>query len=201
MSPRIAANIVLVLSIVTAMSCGRDDGEGGGMMERESGTSGMMRDGMMGDMPDWMMSRGQMMDPQMMRDMPVIHGLLTAHEQIQREVEDVPGGIRSVTTSADPEIAQLIRTHVWQMKERMEDGRPIRRMDPVFRELFEHHDKIDIDIEEIPGGVRVLETSDDPQVTLLIRQHARHAVSEFVEGGMRRAMQPTPLPEGYTRPN
>ena len=83
------------------------------------------------------------------------------------------------------------------MKQRMEEGRPIRHMDPVFRELFRHHEKVRIEIEEVPGGVRVLETSEDPQVTLLIRQHARRAVSEFVERGMRRAMQPTPLPDGY----
>jgi len=34
-------------------------------------------------------------------------------------------------------------------------------------------------------------------VTLLIRQHARAAVSQFVADGMARAMQPTPLPDGY----
>ena len=62
--------------------------------------------------------------------------MLPRYEQIRREVENVPGEIRSVTTSADPELAQLIRRHVRQMKQRMEEGRPIRHMDPVFRELF-----------------------------------------------------------------
>jgi hypothetical protein len=33
---------------------------------------------------------------------------------------------------------------------------------------------------------------------LLIRQHAHRAVSEFVAEGMARAMEPTPLPPGYT---
>ena len=47
------------------------------------------------------------------------------------------------------------------------------------------------------GGVDVIETSDDPQVVLLIRQHAHRAVSEFVTGGMQRAMQQTPLPSDY----
>jgi hypothetical protein len=36
-------------------------------------------------------------------------------------------------------VAQLIQTHVQQMKGRIEAGRPIRRMDPLFREIFEHH--------------------------------------------------------------
>ena len=146
-------------------------------------------------MPDWMMSRG--MDARMMRDMPVIHDLLVAHERIERRVEEIPEGIRAVTWSDDEEVATLIRTHVRQMKARVEDGDPIRQMDPVFQEIFEHHEAIEMEIEEVPGGVRVTETSDDPQVVLLIRQHARRAVSEFVADGMERAMQPTPLPSRY----
>jgi hypothetical protein len=152
----------------------------------------MMRDG---EAPAWMMSGG--MDPQMMRDMPVIHDLLTAHNKIRREVEDVPGGIRAVTTSEDPNVAGLIRTHVFAMRERVADGRPIRQMDPLFREIFEHYRRIDMHVENVPDGVRVVETSRDPQVAMLIRQHARRAVSEFVRDGMDRAMEPTPLPRGY----
>ena len=148
-------------------------------------------------MPGWMMSGGGMMDSQMMRDMGPIHDLLMQHEKIQRNVEEIPNGIRAMTTSADPEIAKLIRVHVGQMKSRIEDGRPIRMMDPLFREIFRHHEQISLQIEEVQGGVRVTETSSDPQVVLLIRQHAKRAVSEFVSGGMQRAMQVTPLPEAY----
>ena len=149
-----------------------------------------------GGIPDWMMSSGAM-DPQMMQAMPVIRELLLQHERIQRQVDDLPNGIRTVTTSQDPAIADLIRTHVRQMQRRVEHGQPIRQMDPLFREIFRHHQQIEMDIEHVPGGVRVTETSDDPQVQLLIRQHAHRAVSEFVASGMPRAMQPTPLPEGY----
>jgi hypothetical protein len=155
-----------------------------------------MGGGMMDRMPDWMMSGG-MMDPEMMRDMRGIHDLLVQHEKIQRAVEDIPGGVRAVTTSADPEVANQIRAHVWQMKRRIEQGRPIRMMDPLFREIFRRHEQIKLEVVEVQGGAQVTETSDDPQVVLLIRQHARRAVSEFVAGGMRRAMRPTPLPEGY----
>ncbi len=157
---------------------------------------GMMGPGMMGQMPNWMMGGG-MMDENMMRDMGPIHGLLTQHEKIHRTVEEIPGGVRTVTTSEDPQVTDLIRTHVREMKERIEKGQPIRQMDPLFREIFRHHEKIRLEIEDVPGGVRATETSDDPQVTLLIRQHAKRAVSEFVQGGMSRAMQGTPLPEGY----
>ncbi len=155
-----------------------------------------MGTGMMGETtPGWMMSRG--MDARIGRDMPVIHDLLAGHERIERRVEDIPGGIRAVTRSDDPELAERIRTHVWQMRERIEEDDPIRQMDPLFREIFEHHEAIEMAIDEVPSGVRVTETSEDPQVALLIRQHARHAVSEFVADGMERAMRPTPLPPGY----
>lgn len=169
-----------------------------------SSSRDMPVDGMMGGdmpmmerMPEWMMSGEGMMSSDMMQDMRSIHGLLTNHEKIARQVEDIPNGVRTVTTSDNPQVAQLIRTHVRQMKARFERDQPIRLMDPVFRELFKHRDKASLAYEDIPGGIRVTHTSDDPQVVLLIRQHARGFVSEAAEQGMRRAMHPTPLPEGY----
>ena len=150
----------------------------------------------MNGMPDWMMRDG-MMDAAMMPDMRVIHDLLTRHDKIRRDVEDIDGGIRSRTTSDDPQLADLIRSHVQAMRARIEDNRPIRHGDPLFREIFEHHAAITIDTADLPDGVQVTETSTDPQVQLLIRQHAHKAVSEFVASGMQRAMQPTPLPDGY----
>jgi hypothetical protein len=129
--------------------------------------------------------------------MAVFHQLLTDHARIKRDVRDVPGGVVTVTTSDDPAVATLIRTHVAQMKERVERGQPVRRWDPLFVELFRRADQIVMKVEDVPGGVRVTETSDDPQVTLLIRQHARRGVSEFVARGFDRAHEPTPLPDGY----
>lgn len=149
------------------------------------------------EMPPWMMSGEGMMGMGMMEEMRVIRELLVAHELIRRRVEDVPGGIRSRTTSGDPELAKLIATHVAQMRDRVEAGDPIRHMDPLFREIFEHHAAIEMEVEPIRGGVLVIETSAASQVELLIRQHARRAVSEFVAEGMPRAMRPTPLPPGY----
>lgn len=155
---------------------------------------------MMRDRPGGMMSGEDMMGPGMMQDMRSIHGLLANHEKIERRVEDIPGGVRTTTTSDDPRVAELIRTHVRQMKARYERGQPIRMMDPVFRELFRHRDRASLKYQDIPGGIRVTHTSDDPQVVLLIRQHARRFVSEAAEQGMGRAMRPTPLPEDYRPP-
>lgn len=173
--------------------------------ERQS-DGGMPMDGMMssdmpmmGDMPDWMMSQEGMMGPEMMQDMRSIRALLTNHEKVDRRVEDIPSGVRTVTRSDDPQVAELIRTHVRQMEARYERGQPVRMMDPVFRELFRHREKASLQYEDVPGGIRVTHTSDDPQVVLLIRQHAHSFVSEAAEEGMNRAMRPTPLPKGYKR--
>jgi hypothetical protein len=129
----------------------------------------------------------------------VFHELLGNHEKIKRQVEDIPGGVRTVTTSDDPEIAALIQLHVRQMAARFDAGMPVRKWDPVFAELHKHYDKVTLTFEDIPGGLRVVETSDDSQVTLLIRQHAHRGVSEFVERGFDRAHEATPMPEGYER--
>lgn len=150
----------------------------------------MMRNGMMG---------GGMMGASM-NEMRVIRSLLTSTDQIERTVQNVPHGVLTVTRSDDPQLAETIRTHVRQMKASYGRDEPIRTRDPVFRELFLNRDQITLEIEDIPGGVRVLHTADNPQVTALIRQHAHHFVSEAVEQGMTRVMRPTPLPEGYERP-
>ena len=75
-------------------------------------------------------------------------------------------------------------------------GGMMKDMMPI-RSLLMSHDAITRTVQDIPGGVRTIETSENPQATLLIRQHACTAVSEFVKYGMPRAMQPTPLPKGY----
>ena len=171
-----------------------DARSGMGMMHDRTGGEMMVgqADGGMG------MMDGHMMEPGDMGDMMTIRQLLASHGEVQREVENVPGGVRTVTVSDDPEVTELIRQHVREMQARYGRDQPIRMMDPVFRELFRHRDSATLEIEDIPGGVRVLHTSDDPEVAALIRQHAHAFVSEAAEQGMDRAMQPTALPEGYS---
>lgn len=172
---------------------------------RENMSDQMMEDGMMkGGMMSEKMHRAMMSErrgSEMMEDMQVIRKMLRNHEKIDRQVENLENGVRTRTTSSDPEIAAAIQKHVRQMKERIEQNQPIRQMDPLFRELFKHADKIEMEIQNLKDGVLVVETSEDPQVVKLIQQHANRAVSEFSAQGMKRAMKPTPLPEGYEKKN
>ena len=98
-------------------------------------------------------------------DRETIHGMLAQHEKIQRSVNDIDGGIVADTTSKDPEVAAMIRKHVAEMKTRLEQGQPTRMWDPLYAALYEHHAEIAMSIVEIEGGVRVTETSKNPEVT------------------------------------
>ena len=55
----------------------------------------------------------------------------------------------------------------------------------------------DPEITDIDGGVEVTETSEDEQVTKLIRAHAIK-VEEFVARGLAAYQEETPLPAGYS---
>jgi hypothetical protein len=125
--------------------------------------------------------------------------LLENHESIERTFEDIPGGIRSITTSSDPELVPVLRRHVGQMIDLLENGGWIRVWDPLFAEIFEHADKIETSVEEIEGGIAVTETSDDENVALLIQAHAAK-VTEFAKRGSEAYDEPTPLPAGYEGP-
>lgn len=126
-------------------------------------------------------------------DHATIHSLMAEHQKIRRTVTEIPGGVRTETTSEDPATAALILQHTLEMQARVENGTPIRMWDPLFREIFRNHEAIAMKVEEIDGGVRVIETSDDPEVAALIRQHAK-VVNEFTAEGMARMHEPSPLP-------
>jgi len=130
--------------------------------------------------------------------MGLIHGLLDQRQQIRRAVEEIPGGMMTLTTSDDPKITAAIRQHVRQMKDRFANGQPIRMWDPLYAELFAQREKIKLDVQDVAGGVSVRHTSEDPKVASLIHQHATKAVNEFLAKGYDRVHQPTTLPAGYS---
>lgn len=123
-------------------------------------------------------------------------------DAIEREVEDIPNGVVTTTWSAlDPDAARTLERHVVEMKAALEKGETVRGWDPLFAEIFQHYDEIDMLVETIEGGVRVTETSDNPEVVKLIQAHARK-VNDFLARGPAAVHEETPLPEGYvdTRP-
>lgn len=142
-------------------------------------------------------SAGQMGGGQMgggqARDMQTIHALFSDHQKIRRTVKQLDNGIESLTESDDPQVQALITSHSIAMKQRLEKRQPIRMWDPLFAALFEHAGKIEMEVIPTAKGVRVVETSKDPDVIRLIQAHAA-GVSEFVREGMSVMHKSHPLP-------
>ena len=116
---------------------------------------------------------------------------------IERRVEEIENGVVTVTRApSSAEASQAIERHVREMKNVLESGGRVRVWDPLFREIFDHADKITMEIEELEDGMRVTETSDDPEVVKLIQAHA-HKVTEFLDRGPAAVHEETPLPKGY----
>lgn len=126
-----------------------------------------------------------------------IHFLVANHSKIERTVEIIPGGVRTLTVAEDPEIIDTLRIHVHQMADLIHEGGRIRNWDPLFKEIFDHRQAIQMKITDIEGGVEVVETSTDEDVALLIQAHAEK-VEEFVARGIEAYREETPLPKAYT---
>ncbi len=116
------------------------------------------------------------------QDMQTIHALFEQHKSITRKVKNIENGVETVTESDDPKVKALIVEHSWAMKARLKNHQPIRQWDPLFAALFEHADKIKLEITNTAKGVKITETSADPYVVKLIQSHAA-SISEHVKEG------------------
>lgn len=109
--------------------------------------------------------------------------LLDAHASIRRTVWHNQTMVGAVTESDDPKVSAKIKEHTMAMQTRMKAGASVRNWDPVFAEMFEKHGAMKLEVVETEKGVRITETSDDPEALALLRSHAM-GVSEFIrEGG------------------
>lgn len=123
-------------------------------------------------------------------DLGLVHDLLTNHARIRRTVTNLPNGIRTVTESDDPEVAQAIKAHVASMSQRLKDGREFNLFSATLPVLFENRDKIQSVVEVTGKGSIVTRTSTDAKVVAALQGHATE-VTELVQEGtvaMRRGM-------------
>lgn len=126
--------------------------------------------------------RGGRQDPTFETDHKVFHFLLANGDKIRRHVKNLDNGIETLTESDDPEITAKIQEHVAAMYDRLKERRPIHMRDPLFRELFQHTDKIELNSKATEKGIRVVETSKDPHVARLLQAHAK-VVTLFIKNG------------------
>ncbi|MFN6103098.1 MAG: DsrE family protein [Planctomycetaceae bacterium] len=179
-----SVGLLLLMSVCVLAQPGGGPGRGPG---RGMGR-GMMGRGMQG---------GGGPQGDMRNDMQVFHHLLEHHDEIRRTVKELETGVETVTESDNPEIAGKIQEHVAAMQKRLEEGRGLRFWDPLFRALFQKSAEISMKVERTGKGVKVTETSKDPQVVPLIQAHAR-VVSGFVKRGFDEAHESHEVPGEQT---
>jgi len=145
---------------------------------------GMMMQSMHGPM----MGAMQHGDASFQDDMGLVHEMLQGHDSIRRSVTNLPDGIRTVTESDDPQVAQSIQAHVASMQERLQEGRIFNLFSPTLPVLFENKDKIETTVEMTGKGAVVVQTSADPRVVAALQAHAIE-VSELARDGMAAMMR------------
>jgi hypothetical protein len=123
-------------------------------------------------------------------DMGLVHDLLSNNSRIKRTVTNLPNGIKTVTQSDDPQVAQAIKAHVASMSERLKDGREFNIFSTTLPVLFANADKITSTVEMTEKGSVVTRTSTDAKVITALQGHAAEVTELAQEGmvAMRRGM-------------
>ncbi|WP_323034824.1 hypothetical protein [Pararhodobacter sp.] len=105
---------------------------------------------------------------------------------LSRTVEELPNGIRTVTSSSDPDVMGTLATHVFQMIQRVEtaDDPQIFIQSPTLDIFFERPEAITTEIELTDAGIVVVQTSDDPEMVAALHTHAAE-VSDMAARGMQ----------------
>lgn len=108
------------------------------------------------------------------------------HPEITRTVELIPNGIKTTTSSDNPELRDAIVSHVASMINRVEnlDDPQIPIQSPTLAILFEKGDQLSNEIIPTDTGVTVIQTSTDPEIVAALQKHAGE-VSDLAERGMQ----------------
>lgn len=111
--------------------------------------------------------------------------LFRSFRAIERRVENLPNGIRTVTYSSDPKVMDTLISHVSVMVNRVEeaDDPKIRIQSPTLDIMFDRPEAITTEIDVTDEGLVVVQTSDDPEVVEALQIHAVE-VTAMVDRGM-----------------
>ena len=110
--------------------------------------------------------------------------------EIDREVTNLPNGIRAVTRSDNPQVKDAIVRHVIDMIARVEagDDPKVFIQSPTLDIFFERYEALTTEVEVTDDGVIVTQTSDDPELVAAMHIHAAE-VSAMADQGMQAVHQ------------
>jgi hypothetical protein len=169
-------------AVFTASAAIAQTGPGGRSADMHNhgsaGHESMMRQGM-GRGPVGMLTS---QDANSAADMGVTMNLVHENTKIRRTVTRLPDGIRTVTESDDPKIAQDIKAHVASMSGRLQEGKEFNIFSTTLPVIFDNAKNIKSSIEFTAKGAIVTRTSPDPKVALALQAHADE-VTELVKEG------------------
>jgi hypothetical protein len=179
-----AAAVAIGGAAVYAQSAGSRPG-----MAHDHGAAGhgpMMRQGMgpgmgagMGHGPVGLLTA---QDASSAADMGVAMSLVHDNTKIRRTVTRLPDGIRTVTESDDPRIAQDIKAHVASMSQRLKDGREFNIFSTTLPVIFDNAKSIKSAVQLTDKGAIVTRTSTEARVVAALHAHADE-VTELVKEG------------------
>lgn len=101
-------------------------------------------------------------------DMQIYMEMFNHHRDIHRVVERLPNGVRTVTESANPHIAALLKQHVPDMYARVTERKEVQCMSNSLPTMFRNASRYDRHLQLTQNGVIVVETSHDPEVLAAI---------------------------------
>ncbi|MEX2177754.1 MAG: hypothetical protein WD801_03530 [Gemmatimonadaceae bacterium] len=181
---------MVLTALATILLGGSDAWAQGGMGGRMSGGMGGMMGGRM---------RGG--DSASAAIMSGVHEMLMNHDKIRRTVINLPNGVRTVTESDDPRMAEVIKSHVASTGAFVATG-----VDPnlpmstaALHGVLRNGTKIARHAEVTPSGVIVTETSGDSATVALLQAHAAE-ITGLVERGMAAMREAMMSPANRTPP-
>lgn len=114
--------------------------------------------------------------------------MFNRHNEINRVVEQIPGGVRTTTESNSPDLTAQLQAHVSSMYSHVGEGAEVMCMSQSLPTLFRNASGYRRQLTITPTGVIAEETADDPVLVEAIRAHAQE-VTGFVRDGMPAMMR------------
>ncbi len=119
----------------------------------------------------------------------IIHYLASHHDEFNRKVTITNDGYEAITTTDNAELVKKLHSHFKYMKSRMERKAIVRRWDPAFIELADYYDKLEVEIEFLDNGLKVIVTGRTQEAARVAQNHAK-IVNEFIKEGLPAVEKP-----------
>lgn len=169
--------LIVALLTTTALVAGQGHAQSSHGTQNHSGSTGHMHNEH--TMPGL---RGPNVSMEESKEMQILFQKFRA---IDRTVTNLPNGIRTLTTTSDPQALEALISHVVGMIGRVEaaDDPQVFIQSPTLDIFFLRGAQISTQIDVEENGISVIQTSEDPEMVIALKTHAEE-VTDMVNRGM-----------------